>query len=161
MQQPFERARTLLVLGLTQRRAKQKRPARESLEAALAVFEELGARLWAEKARAELQRIGGRAPASGELTPSEQRVAALVGEGKTNREVATALYVSVRTVEGHLSRIYAKLGVRSRAELAHRLDRRIRAERVTGRLKTGDFHLLAASQSPYRRTSATGTEKGR
>jgi ATP/maltotriose-dependent transcriptional regulator MalT len=121
MQQPFERARTLLVLGLTQRRAKQKRPARESLEAALAIFEELGARLWAEKARAELQRIGGRAPAPGELTPSEQRVAALVAEGKTNREVATVLYLSVRTVEGHLSRIYAKLGVRSRAELAHRI----------------------------------------
>jgi len=121
MQQPFERAHTLLALGRTRRRAKQKRSARDSLQAALTIFEELGARLWAENARAELQRIGGRTPASGGLTPSEDRVALLVAEGKTNREVAAAFYLSERTVEGHLSRIYAKLGVRSRAELAHRL----------------------------------------
>jgi DNA-binding CsgD family transcriptional regulator len=117
----FERGQTLLALGETQRRAKQKRAARESLQAALGVFEELGAPLWAEKARADLRRLGGRPRAPGELTPTEERVAALVGEGRTNREVAAALYVTDRTVEGHLTRIYAKLDVRSRAELAGRL----------------------------------------
>lgn len=133
MQQPFERARTLLVLGQMQRRAKQRRPARESLEAAAAIFGELGAPLWLGKATAELQRISGRAPSSGELTPSEARVAALVADGRTNREVGAELYITERTVEGHLSRIYSKLGVRSRAELARRLPRLDR-DGVTGAL---------------------------
>jgi DNA-binding CsgD family transcriptional regulator len=118
---PFERGQTLLALGETQRRAKQRRAARDSLQAGLRVFEELGAPLWAEKARADLRRLGGRPRGHGELTPTEERVAALVGEGRTNREVAAGLYVAERTVEGHLTRIYAKLGVRSRAELARRL----------------------------------------
>jgi DNA-binding CsgD family transcriptional regulator len=118
---PFDQARTLLALGQTQRRSKQKRVARESLQAALAVFEELGAPLWTGKARADLRRLGGRPRGPGELTPTEERVAALVGDGRTNREVAAALYVTERTVEGHLTRIYARLGVRSRAELARRL----------------------------------------
>jgi DNA-binding CsgD family transcriptional regulator len=119
--QRFELAGTLLALGETQRRAKQKRSARESLEAAVAIFEQLGARLWAERARAELGRIGGRAPAAGELTPTEHRVAELVAQGHTNREVAAALFVSVRAVEWNLSNIYRKLGLRSRTELAHHL----------------------------------------
>ena len=68
----------------------------------------------------EVGRIGGRHAPGDELTPSERKVATLVAEGYTNREVATALYLTVRTIEGHLSRIYAKLGVRSRTELAHR-----------------------------------------
>jgi DNA-binding CsgD family transcriptional regulator len=118
---PFERARTLLALGQMQRRAKRKRAARESLQTALALFEELGAVLWAEQARDELASIGGRAPASSELTPTEERVAALVAQGRTNKETAAALYLSPHTIEGHLSRIYAKLGIRSRTELAHRM----------------------------------------
>jgi len=121
IQAPFERARTLLARGTVERRAKQKRAARESLRAAVAILDEIGAVPWAEKARAELARIGGRASASDRLTPSEERVAALVAEGKTNREVAAALFVTARTVEGHLTRIYPKLGVRSRTELARRL----------------------------------------
>jgi DNA-binding NarL/FixJ family response regulator len=116
---PFDRGRTLLALGEVQRRAKQKRAARVSLEAALATFEELGAKLWAEKARAELARISGRAPAGG-LTPTEQRIAELVAEGGSNKEVAAALFVTVKTVERNLTRIYEKLGVRSRTELASR-----------------------------------------
>lgn len=116
---PFERARTLLALGQVQRRGRQKRAAREPLEAALAVFEELGARLWAEKARAELARIGGRAPAGG-LTATEQRIADLVAEGRSNKEVAAALFVTVKTVERNLTRIYDKLGIRSRVQLAGR-----------------------------------------
>jgi DNA-binding CsgD family transcriptional regulator len=117
---PFEHARTLLAFGATQRRAKKKATARKTTGEALALFEQLGAALWAGKARAELASIGGRAPSNDELTPAEERVAALVAEGRTNREVAAVLYVTEHTVERHLSRIYRKLCVRSRAELAHR-----------------------------------------
>jgi DNA-binding CsgD family transcriptional regulator len=119
---PFELGRTMLVLGTIRRRAKQKRPAREALEEALAIFERLGAPLWINKARAELARIGGRRAAGGRLTEAEARVAKLAAAGRTNREIANALFMSVRTVEGHLSRAYAKLGVRSRTELALYID---------------------------------------
>ncbi len=115
---PFELGRTLLVRGTVERRAKRKREARDTLMKALEVFDGLGAALWADKTRAELARIGGRAPSSLDLTPTEDRVAALVAAGSTNREVADALFVSIHTVEAHLKRIYRKLGVRSRTELA-------------------------------------------
>jgi DNA-binding CsgD family transcriptional regulator len=118
---PFEEARTLLCLGRTRRRAKQKRAAREALTGALAIFDRLGARLWAELAKAELSRIGGRAPGGDELTPTEREIAEQVASGLTNREVAERLFVAVRTVESNLSRVYGKLGVRSRTELARRL----------------------------------------
>lgn len=121
VQIPFEYARTLLALGSTQRRAKQKSAARTTLTNALAGFEELGAAIWADKARKVLVRIGGRAPSGDKLTPTEERVAELVAEGCSNKEVAAALFVSVRTVEGHLAKIYGKLGVRSRTALARRL----------------------------------------
>ncbi len=117
---PFDRARTLLALGAAQRRAKRKRDARATLDEAVQVFEELGATLWAQKARVELGRIGGRAASHDELTPTERRVAELVAEGRTNKEVAGELFVSARTVEFHLSHVYRKLGLRSRAELARR-----------------------------------------
>ena len=94
--------------------------AREALEQALAIFEELGARLWADKARAELARISGRPPASEELTETERRVAELAAQGRTNKEIAAGLYMGLSTVESHLSHVYRKLGVR-RAELAARL----------------------------------------
>ena len=113
----FGRARALLALGVVRRRQRQKRAARDAIGAALAGFEELGAATWVAKARAELGRIGGRTRTEG-LTPAERRVAALVAEGRTNREVAAALFLGERTVETHLSHVYAKLGVRSRAELA-------------------------------------------
>jgi DNA-binding CsgD family transcriptional regulator len=115
---PFELGRTLLVRGAVERRAKRKREARDTLTKALEVFNGLGAALWADKARAELARIGGRAPSSLDLTPTEDKVAALVAAGSTNREVADALFVSVHTVEANLKRIYRKLGIRSRTELA-------------------------------------------
>ena len=114
---PLDRGRTLLALGATQRRLKRRREARETLDEALAVFERIGAALWAERARAELKRISGRAASPGALTPAEERVAALVAEGKTNREVAAALFLSDRTVEGHLSHVFGKLGIRHRTEL--------------------------------------------
>jgi DNA-binding CsgD family transcriptional regulator len=119
--QPFELARTLLVKGEVERRAKQKRAARSNLEQALDIFQTLGAPLWAERAREDLARVGGAMPPAGELTPTEQRIAMLVGEGMKNREVADALFVSVKTVEANLSRIFHKLGVRSRTELTRRI----------------------------------------
>jgi DNA-binding CsgD family transcriptional regulator len=117
---PFQQARTLLALGNAQRRARQRRNARRTLEASRASFAQLGATLWELRAERELARISGRAPAPNGLTPSELRVANLVAEGRTNREVAAALVVTERTVETHLSHIYRKLGVRSRTELARR-----------------------------------------
>ena len=120
---PYHYARTLLALGVTQRRAKRRGTARTTLEDALEIFERLGAPLWADKTRAELARIGGRAPSRGELTEGERRIATLVAEGQTNREVAAALSLTEHTVETVLSRTYRKLGVRSRTELAQRLTR--------------------------------------
>jgi DNA-binding CsgD family transcriptional regulator len=120
IQMPFEHARTLLAFGAAQRRARRRGEARASLQQALRIFQELGTPAWAEKARAELGRVGGRRRAEG-LTPAERRVADLVAEGRTNRQVAATLFLSERTVATHLSHIYAKLGVRSRTELARRL----------------------------------------
>jgi DNA-binding CsgD family transcriptional regulator len=118
---PLERGRALLCRGAMHRRARHKRDARNSLEAALAEFETIGASAWAERARAELASVGGRAPVAGLLTPTEGRVAELVAEGLQTKQVAAALFVSSKTVEGHLTNIYAKLGVHSRTELARKL----------------------------------------
>src|SRR5215510_8865318 len=94
-------------------------------------------------ARAELKRISGRAATPGALTPAEERVAALVCEGKTNREVAAALFLSDRTVEGHLARIFGKLGIRHRHELAGALQ-----TRVVGASNTGDMPVSAKPPAP-------------
>jgi DNA-binding CsgD family transcriptional regulator len=118
---PFDRARTLLALGTTQRRGRQRRAARDTLEASLAAFDDLGAEAWAARTRAELGRIGGRAPSSDGLTPTEEQVAALVAEGKSNKEVAAVLVLSVHTVEAALTSIYRKLDIRSRTELARKV----------------------------------------
>lgn len=115
---PFERARIRLLLGRVQRRATHKRDARATLEAAVAAFDAVGARRWADNAREELCRIGGRAPTRGTLSETEQQVVALVARGMSNKEVASALFVSPKAVEANLSRVFAKMGVRSRAELA-------------------------------------------
>jgi DNA-binding CsgD family transcriptional regulator len=117
---PFGAARASLGLGILRRRDRKKRGSREAIEAALEGFDQLGAATWVVKARSELGRIGGRTREEG-LTPAERRVAALVVEGRTNREVAAALFVTERTVASHLSHVYAKLGVRSRTELARQL----------------------------------------
>jgi DNA-binding CsgD family transcriptional regulator len=117
---PFERGRTLLALGTVQRRRREKRAAREMLERALAIFDHLGARLWVEKTRGELRRIGGRAASGGELSETEERIVALVCAGRTNEEIAQTLSLSAKTVAWNLSKVYRKLGVRSRTELAAR-----------------------------------------
>ena len=121
--QPFERARALLVLGSIQRRTRRRKDALGSLQAAQELFDALGARTWAAKA----QRLRGRAAGSGrgslegDLTPAERRVAQVVAGGATNREAAARLFVTVRTVEVHLTSVYRKLGIRSRTELAARM----------------------------------------
>jgi DNA-binding CsgD family transcriptional regulator len=118
----FDRARTLLALGRAQRRRKSWAAARRVLERAVAAFEEIGSPGWADQARSELSRVGARRPGGKDrLTPAEERTAALAAEGLSNKEIASALVVSVHTVEVHLSHAYAKLGVRSRAQLAKRL----------------------------------------
>jgi DNA-binding CsgD family transcriptional regulator len=118
---PIERARTLLVKGQLARRSRRRREARETLEQALQIFEESGARLWAARARDELERVRRRQRPGGDLSETEQRVARLAAAGLTNREVAAQLFMSPKTVEANLARVYAKLGIHSRAELGARL----------------------------------------
>lgn len=114
---PFERARTQLILGQLQRRQRQREVGNATLREALQTFERLGTDLWAHRAKAELARaISGRQRSEG-LTPSERRVAELAVTGMTNRDIASALFISPKTVEVNLSRIYRKLKVRSRVEL--------------------------------------------
>ncbi len=123
---PFERARTLLVKGMLHRRARQKTAAREALGAALTMFEGIGAVQWAERSRAQLRRVGFRPPAPQHLTETERRVAELAATGLTNKQVAAKAFLSPKTVEDVLARIYRKLGIHSRAELGARIGARSR-----------------------------------
>src|SRR4029079_10708807 len=99
MPPPLERARTLLVYGTILRRAKRQKAAREAMEEALAIFEALPAPVWVENTRAELARIGGRAPGGEGLTEGERRIAEQIAAGRSNKEAAAALFLSVHTVE--------------------------------------------------------------
>jgi len=115
---PLELGRTLVEMGALQRRAKRKTAAKRTLEEAVAILEPLEPRLWLERARDELSRIGLRRAAVSEgLTPAQTRVAELVAAGLSNQEIAGTLYMSTRTVESHLTKIYREYGVRSRAQL--------------------------------------------
>jgi DNA-binding CsgD family transcriptional regulator len=123
---PLEEARTQLCYGERLRRVGQRVRARRHLRDALETFERIGATPWAEQAREELaatgERVSRRADLrSTELTPQERQVSLLVAKGATNKEVATSLFLSPKTIEYHLHNIYRKLGVRSRTELAHSL----------------------------------------
>jgi DNA-binding CsgD family transcriptional regulator len=117
----FPRARTLLAKGQIARRARKWGVARESLEAALRIFEQLGAALWSRRAQDELARVGGRRASPHDLTDSERQIAALVATGASNREVAAALFLSPKTVSASLGRVYRKLGVTTRTEMAARM----------------------------------------
>jgi DNA-binding CsgD family transcriptional regulator len=117
---PFELGRTLLVQGLIERRARHRTAAHAALDQALGIFERLGAPLWAEKVRRELTKFTGRSTTQG-LTETERRVAELIGQGRTNREVAAIMFVTENTVQTHIRHIFLKLGVRSRTELAAHL----------------------------------------
>ncbi len=126
---PFDRARCLLVAGLAHRRARRKRAAREALLAAAAEFDALGAVSFAARARADADRTGGRIVTADELSSSELRVAELAATGATNRTIADTLFISPKTVEANLARIYRKLAIARRVELATALQ--ARAERQT------------------------------
>ncbi|SFT87225.1 regulatory protein, luxR family [Geodermatophilus amargosae] len=120
---PVSLARTQLVYGEFLRRNRRRVDARAQLTPALQVFTDLPAGPWAERARRELRASGSTARtrgavAAGALTPRERQAALLVGEGLANRDIAARLFLGPRTVEYHLSNVYAKLGVRSRGELA-------------------------------------------
>jgi DNA-binding NarL/FixJ family response regulator len=108
---------TWLAKGRLYRRAKQRRAAADALREAGAIFERLGAVTWVDRARDELDLVGPRRRAPDELTVTELRVAELASTGITNREIARAVFMSEKTVEAHLARVYRKLGIRSRAEL--------------------------------------------
>ena len=120
---PFDTARTLLLLGQLERRQRKKESASGTLQEALAAFERLGVPLWADRARSELARANVGPNRTGQLTPSEQRVAELAASGMKNRDVASALFISPKTVEANLARIYRKLGIKSRAELGRHIGR--------------------------------------
>jgi DNA-binding CsgD family transcriptional regulator len=126
---PFEEARTRMMVADVLRRSGRRNDARRAYEAARAVFLHLGTPTLASHASVELASLGGRT-AVGALTVVEERIAVLVGAGATNREVAIALFISVRTVESHLGRIYRKLGLRSRTELSRQLPAHLDAERT-------------------------------
>lgn len=125
----FDRARTQLVRGQVLRQLRRPRDAGLALDRALETFERIGARAWAERTRTELRRLGRRRTTSDDLTPAESQVAALAASGLRNHEVAARLSVSPKTVEAHLARVYAKLDIRSRAELG----RAIAPDASTGR----------------------------
>jgi DNA-binding CsgD family transcriptional regulator len=113
---PLERGRALLALGTVRRQAQQKSSARNALEQSLTIFEDLGARPWAAKARDDMARISGRRPAGEQLSATEHQVATLAAAGRSNKQIAAELFMGVSTVEAHLSAVYRKSGVR-RAEL--------------------------------------------
>ncbi len=121
---PFELGRTLLVKGQIHRRRKERLLAKKALLESIRVFEELGSPLWAEKAHAELRRVGLRKGAPDVLTPTEEQVASLAASGLTNREISERVFVSPKTVEANLARVYRKLGIRSRAELGAQMAER-------------------------------------
>jgi DNA-binding CsgD family transcriptional regulator len=130
---PFERALTEQAYGERLRRAGRRERARELLHAALVAFDELGATAWSSRSRSELaasgERLRSSAVARESLTPREMQVALAVAEGASNNEVAAALYLTPKTVEYHLTRVYRKLGLRSRAELAREFARRDESRR--------------------------------
>jgi DNA-binding CsgD family transcriptional regulator len=121
-ERPLDRARTELLFGELLRRERRRTDSREHLRSALSAFERLGAELWAERARIELRATGETArrrdaATLADLTPQELQIARLVGEGHSNKEVAAQLFLSPRTVEYHLRKVFTKLGIASRAEL--------------------------------------------
>ena len=144
---PFERARTLLVHGQVQRRLKQKRQARASLEEALAIFRRLGAEPWAAADARTSSRGSPFAGRRDELSPTELRIAQLAASGSTNQEIAAQVFLTRKTVEANLARAYRKLGIRSRAQLSRALDAReseparpraaLRARRSSAMLRSG------------------------
>jgi DNA-binding NarL/FixJ family response regulator len=119
---PLAEARTRLCYGERLRRARRRRDAREQLRAAITIFDELGAAAWSRRAAAEFEATGQRLPkrdptAPERLTPQELQIALQVAEGRSNGDIAAALFLSRKTIEYHLTHVYRKLNIHSRAEL--------------------------------------------
>ncbi len=126
---PFESHRTMMVKGLIHRRVKEKAAARRALVAAAEGFASMGAQGWQARCDDELQRVGSRVASSTQLTATEHRIAHLAAAGLTNRQVAEQAFMSPKTVEANLARVYRKLGIASRAELgAHMANEDRRAD---------------------------------
>jgi DNA-binding CsgD family transcriptional regulator len=115
----YDRARALLTLGQVLRRSKAKARARDALQSAIELFDAFGAAPFAERSRRELARVGLRPAAPLDLTATEQRVAELAASGATTRQIAEQVFLAPKSVEANLTRVYRKLGVRTRVELAH------------------------------------------
>jgi DNA-binding CsgD family transcriptional regulator len=128
MGQPIEHGHTLLVLGQVERRRRRRAAARSAVAEAAAIFTRAGAKPWLDQAVRTLARVAGTSDAgerpdhsAAALTATEAGIAAMVREGASNREIAARMFLSVKTVEAALTRIYRKLGVRSRTQLTSRL----------------------------------------
>jgi len=126
-QWPFDVARVRLLYGERLRRARAASESRMHLQAALTAFEKLGALPWVARAELELRATGrtrrpSSAPGAAALTPQELQIARLAASGLTNRQIAERLYLSPRTVGGHLYQIFPKLGITTRAALRDALD---------------------------------------
>jgi len=141
---PFERARTQLLLGQLQRRQRQREAATTTLTEALVAFEGMKTALWADRARYELARTPVSAARTMLLTPSEERVAELAASGLTNRDIGTAVFISPKTVEATLARIYRKLDIHTRAELG----------RVVGQQRERNNHTLIVGEADTTNPSA-------
>ena len=149
---PLELGRTLLEKGTLERRVRRKSAAKRSLEQALTVLEPLEAGILIARARDELGRVGlRRAARTGGLTPAQTRVAQFVVSGLTNREIAAMLYMSTRTVETHLTKIYRELGIRSRAQLAGAMAQR--AEVTAAETTSADRGPVTADPAPGARAT--------
>jgi DNA-binding CsgD family transcriptional regulator len=144
---PFESARTQLLLGKLQHRRRLNEAATVTLGEALRAFEHMGTPLWANRARGELAATKSSAAQHMQLTPSEQCIAELAAAGMTNRDVATRLSISLKTVEANLTRIYRKLGIQSRGELGQRMSpsiddhQRLRKYALPHVMGAGDLEL--------------------
>jgi DNA-binding CsgD family transcriptional regulator len=121
LEMPFERARTLLLLGQLHRRRRHKPAASLVVAEAVRIFDDIGAAVWACRAREEQARLAGGDVAHLTLTPAEERVARRAADGLSNKEIAAELFLAPKTVEMNLSSAYRKLGIRSRAQLHTRL----------------------------------------
>ena len=120
---PFDRARVQLAYGRWLRRQHQRLEARESLREACSIFDQLGNKPFGQQARAELRAAGeatlaGRSSGLDHLTPQELQIARLVADGQSNKEIGERLFLSHRTISSHLYRVFPKLGITTRAQLA-------------------------------------------
>lgn len=122
VEMPLERARTVLVLGRILRRMGSRAAAKEILTEAEDVFAQLGARMWRTRAEEELSRLGARRKSADKLSPTETLIANLAASGLSNQEIAERAHLTSKTVEANLTRVYRKLGIRSRGGLARALD---------------------------------------